>query len=82
MPEEALAQLTDLMVPDHPYDEGGATILARHDYVAERLRLLYVGITRAKRELVITSNTGRVNKRAVPAVPFLMLRTFWEQRNA
>ncbi len=79
--EEALAQLTDLMVPDQPYDEGGATITARHDYVAERLRLLYVGITRAKRELVVTSNTGRSSKRAVPAVPFIVLRTYWEQRN-
>jgi DNA helicase-2/ATP-dependent DNA helicase PcrA len=72
--------LTDLMVPDHTYDEGSATIAARHDYVAERLRLLYVGITRAKRELVITGNTGRSNRRAVPAVPFIALRTYWEGR--
>ena len=32
---------------------------ARLDYVRERLRLLYVGITRARRELVVTWNTGR-----------------------
>jgi DNA helicase II / ATP-dependent DNA helicase PcrA len=82
LPEEALAQLTDLMAPDHPYDEGDATIIARHDYVAERLRLFYVGITRAKRELIVTGNTGRSNKRAVPAVPFIALRTYWDQRNA
>jgi DNA helicase-2/ATP-dependent DNA helicase PcrA len=29
------------------------------DYAAERLRLFYVGITRARRELIITWNTGR-----------------------
>ena len=31
-----------------------ATEQARLDYAAERLRLLYVGITRAQRELIIT----------------------------
>lgn len=39
--------------------EGQATLNFRVDYVAERLRLLYVAITRAKRELVITWNMGR-----------------------
>jgi len=38
---------------------GSATLEARRKFCAERLRLLYVGITRAKRELVITWNTGR-----------------------
>ena len=41
------------------YSEGQATLAARTDYVRERLRLLYVGITRAKEELVLTWNTGR-----------------------
>ncbi len=41
------------------YVEGEATRQARFDYAAERLRLLYVGITRARRELIITWNTGR-----------------------
>jgi len=36
------------------YAEGAATLSARQDYVRERLRLLYVGITRAKKELVIS----------------------------
>jgi DNA helicase-2/ATP-dependent DNA helicase PcrA len=39
--------------------EGQATLDARLDYSSERLRLLYVGITRARRELIITYNTGR-----------------------
>jgi len=38
-----------------------ATQQARLDYVRERLRLLYVGITRARKELIITWNTGRKN---------------------
>ncbi len=41
------------------YVEGEATRQARFDYAAERLRLLYVGITRARRELSITWNRGR-----------------------
>jgi DNA helicase-2/ATP-dependent DNA helicase PcrA len=41
------------------YREGTATAQARVEYAAERLRLLYVGITRAKRDLVMTWNMGR-----------------------
>jgi DNA helicase-2/ATP-dependent DNA helicase PcrA len=41
------------------YLEGAATQAARLDYVRERLRLLYVGITRARRELIATWNAGR-----------------------
>ena len=58
---EAIAQL-DAATQTGEYDwysEGQATLDARTDYVKERLRLLYVGITRAKEELVITWNTGR-----------------------
>ena len=58
---EALAQL-DAATQTGEYDwysEGQTTLAARIDYVKERLRLLYVGITRAKEELVITWNTGR-----------------------
>ena len=32
---------------------------ARLEYIAERLRLLYVGITRAKRELIISYSRDR-----------------------
>ncbi|MFZ5912093.1 MAG: ATP-dependent helicase, partial [Chloroflexota bacterium] len=38
------------------YEEGAATLRSRLDYVKERLRLFYVGITRAKRELIVTWN--------------------------
>jgi DNA helicase-2/ATP-dependent DNA helicase PcrA len=59
------------------YAEGEATRKARLDYAAERLRLLYVGITRARKELVITWNTGRLGDQQ-PAAPFSALQTFWE----
>jgi DNA helicase-2/ATP-dependent DNA helicase PcrA len=38
---------------------GEATRDARRKYCAERLRLLFVGITRAKKELLITWNSGK-----------------------
>lgn len=60
------------------YAEGRASQAARLDYVRERLRLLYVGLTRARRELVVTWNTGRKNDLR-PAVAFAALRGYWEQ---
>ena len=75
---ETLAQLDALRSEDASYREGMATVEARREYAAERLRLLYVAITRARRELVITWNTGRRGE-SQPAVPFVALRTFWEQ---
>ncbi|OGO07413.1 MAG: hypothetical protein A2Y61_02620 [Chloroflexi bacterium RBG_13_60_13] len=72
---EALAQLEALAAEDGPYQEGEATQRARYDYAAERLRLLYVGITRAKRELVITWNTGRRGDQQ-QAAPFIELLSF------
>ena len=78
---EALAQLNLLHAGDaSSYEEGAATYAARFEYVAERLRLLYVGITRAKKELIITWNTGKGEPPKQPAVPFIALQTFWEQR--
>ncbi|MBC7249547.1 MAG: ATP-dependent helicase [Anaerolineae bacterium] len=85
--EEALAQLQALRQgsgqaladgQSGQYTEGQATLRARHDYTAERLRLLYVGITRARKELIITWNTGRPKNPAQPAVPFIALQTWWE----
>jgi len=65
---------------DRPYHEGEATRTARLRYCAERLRLLYVGITRAKRELAITSNSGR-RRDSQPAAPLVALSTWWEETN-
>ena len=59
------------------YTEGAATQSARLDYVRERLRLLYVGITRAKKDLVLTWNTGRKGDQT-PAMPFVELQGWWE----
>lgn len=73
---ETLAQLNAL-IDQNVYIEGTATAQARLDYAAERLRLLYVGITRARRELIITWNTGRRGD-AQPALPYTALRAFWE----
>jgi DNA helicase-2/ATP-dependent DNA helicase PcrA len=62
-----------------PNSEGHATHQARLAYVSERLRLLYVGITRARRELIITWNTGRRQAAKLqPAVPFVALHSYWE----
>lgn len=75
---ETLAQL-EASTSNDPYSgyEGGqATITARDDYVRERLRLLYVGITRAKSELVITWNTGQKGNMQ-PAIALLKLNEFW-----
>ena len=72
---EALAQL-DNALSTSEYDwqpEGQATQRARIDYARERLRLLYVGITRARLELVLTWNTGRQGTQT-QALPFAALQ--------
>ncbi|MFN2228774.1 MAG: 3'-5' exonuclease, partial [Anaerolineae bacterium] len=79
---EALAQLETILdqgdLGIYEYEERAPTYEARLDYAAERVRLLYVGITRAKKELIITWNTGRRGD-AQPAVPFIALHSFWEE---
>jgi DNA helicase-2/ATP-dependent DNA helicase PcrA len=60
-------------------EEGSATFTARQEYSAERLRLLYVGLTRARREVIITWNDGR-NKDCQPAVGFRVLQQANEER--
>jgi DNA helicase-2/ATP-dependent DNA helicase PcrA len=79
---EAMAQLDAALSQDDYawYQEGLATHQARLDYTAERLRLLFVGITRAKSELIITWNTGRQGDR-FPAVPFTALQSYWNDRH-
>jgi DNA helicase-2/ATP-dependent DNA helicase PcrA len=77
---EALAQLRAALQPDDYewYQEGLASQEARLDYVRERLRLLYVGITRAKRELINTWNSGRKGQ-ALPAVALIELQNFYRE---
>ena len=76
---EALSQLDALLQPGEYdwYQEGQASLDARLDYVRERLRLLYVGITRARQELIVTWNSGRKGD-AVPAAGLVELMAFWE----
>ena len=80
---EAVSRLMGIIQHD-PFlitlPEGDATRAARIEYCAERLRLLYVGITRARRELCITWNTGR-NGRCLPAIPLTALQSFWKERS-
>ena len=73
---EALEQLR-LMINgelEQEYQEGNATRRARQEYAAERLRLLYVAITRARKDLIITWNTGRKGDRG-EALPISALRS-------
>jgi len=76
---EALAQLTALESTSEYdwYEEGAATLRSRLDYVKERLRLLYVGITRAKRDLIVTWNSGRQGD-ATPSLAMSELTGWWE----
>ncbi|MFZ5821601.1 MAG: ATP-dependent helicase [Chloroflexota bacterium] len=76
---EALAQLSALESTSEYdwYEEGAATMRSRLDYVKERLRLLYVGVTRAKRELIVTWNTGRQGD-ATPSLALSELMGWWE----
>jgi DNA helicase-2/ATP-dependent DNA helicase PcrA len=78
---EALGQLEALRPGTPFYVEGESSRQARLDYISERLRLLYVGITRARRELILTWNTGKSEKDPKqPALAFTVLRTYWEKR--
>ena len=79
---EVLAQLETLL-DETGYIEGAATEEARLDLVRERLRLFFVGLTRAKQELVITWNRGQqyANKPDnQPAIPFVALQAWWEEQ--
>ena len=82
--EEALSKLKSLVEKDRVginVEEGEATFIARTGYAQERLRLFFVGITRAKSELIITWNTGKSGANQ-PSVPFSELMRFWQQRQS
>ena len=73
LPAETLAYLDSLVDPlKSPPEEGAASANARDEYIRERLRLFYVSITRAKKELIITWNTGR-NGKSVPCKALIAL---------
>jgi DNA helicase-2/ATP-dependent DNA helicase PcrA len=78
---ETLAQLQAAMTANEYtwYEPGLATQQARLDYVRERLRLLYVGITRAKKDLIITWNSGRTGEQ-IQALPFSALQGWQETK--
>ncbi len=84
--EEALAQLQAIVSNDlSGYSVGVASEQARIDYAAERLRLIYVGITRAKSDLVITWNMGRFwdkseDAQKQPALPLYNLKAWLDQQ--
>jgi DNA helicase-2/ATP-dependent DNA helicase PcrA len=77
---ETIAQMQAVFSSDeyHWYQEGSPTQKARLDYARERLRLLYVGLTRAKKELVITWNNGRKGE-SLPAIPIVELYSYLEK---
>ncbi|MCW5873448.1 MAG: ATP-dependent helicase [Anaerolineales bacterium] len=76
---EAKAQL-GAVASGQEYYEGQATYQARDDYVKERLRLLYVGLTRAKRELIITWSKGRWGN-STPAIALTALQKYNQEKN-
>lgn len=81
---ELLAKLKALVDDDIPgmfMEAGIATRAARLEYAAERLRLLYVGITRARETLIITWNTGR-KKDSKMALPLEALHAIVEKTHA
>lgn len=80
---EARAQAIKAMQNRAPeYVEGEASRLARTDYAQERLRLLYVGITRARRDLIMMWNMGRFweqGRQNEPAQAMVALSYFVKQ---
>ncbi|HMN27792.1 MAG TPA: 3'-5' exonuclease, partial [Caldilineaceae bacterium] len=80
---EVEAQLKQLHMGSlDEYRPAQATEAARLALAAERLRLLYVGITRARCELILTYNTGRNPERDPnqPALAFTALKELWDRR--
>jgi DNA helicase-2/ATP-dependent DNA helicase PcrA len=82
MEAEALAQLDNILSSGNYawQPEGQATLKARLDYARERLRLLYVAITRARLELIMTWNSGSRGNQT-QALPFAALQGSLEVKN-
>ena len=79
---ETIAQLETLIKGDAYdwYTPGAASLEARQEFIRERLRLFFVGVTRARTWLTVTWNTGRGSGRNVAALPFLELINTMERR--
>lgn len=75
---EALSRedITRLLLPP-----GDATQRSRIEYSSERLRLLFVGITRARESLMITWNTGKHGDNQI-ALPLEALHAIWKENHA
>jgi DNA helicase-2/ATP-dependent DNA helicase PcrA len=76
-----LKALADMDAATLYLEEGVATQEARISYSSERLRLLYVGITRARENLVIMWNTGKRDSSQM-ALPLQALAAFLEVDHA
>ena len=80
---EILQALKVISFPDRGlhYRKGDGSRAAWLDSVKERLRLLYVGITRAKKGLYISHNSGRFGNITESNV-VTVLRQMWQKQNA
>ncbi len=78
---ESQAQFETLLenIEAKEYIPGEATLESRLEFVRERLRLFYVAITRARKELIVTWNTGK-RQQAKPSAALLALQDFWNSR--
>ena len=74
-------EMLETLASGQDYLEGEGTRKSRVEYAAERLRLFYVGITRARRELVVTTNNGQV-KKSRPAKALLELKRYLDGRTS
>jgi DNA helicase-2/ATP-dependent DNA helicase PcrA len=77
---ETLAQI-DALMDGNFYEESEATTEARHEYARERIRLFYVCVTRAREELMITTNIGRFEDNH-PALIFEEMRKIYDEHIA
>lgn len=76
---EALQMLKQIAGLSKDYCSGDGSRAAWINNTKERLRLLYVGITRAKKGLHISWNTGRYNDKS-EALSVRILREQWQNR--
>jgi len=82
MEAEVISQLR-ILTEGNPFDwyqPGKASMEARHEFIRERLRLLFVGVTRARNWLTVTWNTGRVSNRNFPALALLEMINALEKK--